>query len=64
VPRREPEALLKQARAAIDDMVSRDAQAITAHPSVTSREVFLRYRRMPFARWDDGKLYFGWRVKN
>jgi hypothetical protein len=40
VPRREPEALLKQARAAIDDMVSRDAQAITVHPSVTSREVF------------------------
>ncbi len=59
VPRREPEALLKQARAPIDDMVSRDAQAITVHPSITSREVFLRYRGMPFARWDDSKVYFG-----
>jgi hypothetical protein len=45
VPRREPEALLKQARAAIDDMVSRDAQAITVHPSVTSREVFFALPR-------------------
>jgi hypothetical protein len=34
-------------------------RSVTVHPSVASREVFLRYRGLPFARWDDGKVYFG-----
>jgi hypothetical protein len=59
VPHRECEALLSQARAAIEPLVALDFQAISVHPSVASREVFLRYRGLPIARWDDGKVFFG-----
>jgi hypothetical protein len=56
---REHEALLAQARATIEPRVALDPQAIAIHPSVSSREVFLRYRGLPIARWDDGKVLYG-----
>lgn len=59
VPRRESEALRAQAHPAIDPIVAMDAQAITVHPSIASREVILRYRGLAFARWDDGAVFFG-----
>jgi hypothetical protein len=57
VPRRESEALLAQARSAIDPIVALDRKSITVHPSASSREVFLRYRGLVFARWDDGACF-------
>lgn len=59
VPQREAEALLAQARVEIEPIVALDRQAITVHSSCTSREVFLRYRGLAFARWDEGTIYFG-----
>jgi hypothetical protein len=59
IPHRECEALLAQARAAIEPLVALDPQAVAVHPAVASREVFLRYRGLPIARWDDGKVFFG-----
>src|SRR5882762_1366551 len=29
------------------------------HPAAQSREVWLRFRGLPFARWDDGRVFFG-----
>jgi hypothetical protein len=34
-------------------------KAVTAHPVAQSREVWLRFRGLPFARWDDGRVFFG-----
>ena len=59
VPLREPEALIAQARSFIDPITARDPKAISIHPAVASREVILRYRGLAFARWDDGRLFFG-----
>jgi hypothetical protein len=59
VPRRESEALLAQARSGIDPIVALDPTSITVYPSASSREVFLRYRGLAFARWGDGRVFFG-----
>jgi hypothetical protein len=32
---------------------------VAAHPVAQSREVWLRFRGLPFARWDDGRVFFG-----
>jgi len=59
VPHRESETLLKQARPGLDDIIAVAPQAVTAHPTAQSREVWLRFRGLPFARWVDGRVYFG-----
>ena len=59
VPHRESEALLKQARPALDVILALAPQAVTVHPSAQSREVWLRFRGLPFARWEDGRVFFG-----
>jgi hypothetical protein len=59
VPCREFELLLDRARADLAPIVARDPRSITVHPCASSREVFLRYRGLPFARWDEGTLFFG-----
>jgi hypothetical protein len=59
VRHRDTEALLAQSQGAVDPVVALDPQSITVHPSAASREVFLRYRGLAFARWDDGALFFG-----
>jgi hypothetical protein len=59
VPHRETQLLFDQARSALDPIVVLGPQAITVHPVVQSREVWLRFRGLAFARWDDGKVLFG-----
>jgi hypothetical protein len=57
VPHRQSENLLAQARKDMDSITSTAPQAITLHPSLASREVFLRFRGFPFARWQDGRVF-------
>lgn len=59
VPKRESQALLDQARSAIDPIVALAPSAVTVHPAVQSRQVWLRFRGLAFARWDDGVVCFG-----
>jgi hypothetical protein len=59
VPRREAQGLLDRARTRIEPIVALFPQAITVHPAVQSGEVWLRFRGLAFARWDDGKMFFG-----
>jgi hypothetical protein len=59
VPRREAQSLLDQAKAKIEPIVALFPEAITVHATVHSGEVWLRFRGLAFARWDDGQLYFG-----
>ncbi len=59
VPHRESEALLGQAGPALDSIVALAPNAVSLHPAAQSREVWLRFRGLAFARWDDGSVYFG-----
>src|SRR4029077_17075887 len=59
VPHRESEALLNQARPMLDAIISMAPQAVTVHPAAQSGEVWLRFRGLPFARWNDGRVFFG-----
>lgn len=59
VPARESESLLQRARQALDSIIATEPNSISLHPVVQTREVWLRFRGLPFARWDDGRVYFG-----
>ena len=59
VPHRETQALLDLSRAALNPLIAFSPRAIAVHPSVHSREVLLRFRGLLFARWDDGRVFFG-----
>jgi hypothetical protein len=59
VPHRESEALLDRARPALEVIVALAPQAIMLHPAAQSREVWLRFRGLPFAHWEDGRVFFG-----
>jgi hypothetical protein len=59
VPHRESESLRDQARPALDAVVALAPQPVTMHPAAHSREVWLRFRGLPFARWHDGRVFFG-----
>jgi hypothetical protein len=59
VPHRESQALLDISRAALDPIVAASPRAVTVHPIAQSREVLLRFRGLAFARWDDGRVFFG-----
>jgi len=59
VVHRESEALLDRARPALEAIVALAPNAITQHPVAQSREVWLRFRGLAFARWDDGRIFFG-----
>lgn len=58
VAHRESEALVARARAELQEIVAMAPQAITAHPSTATREVFLRFRGLPFVRWQQGRVFF------
>lgn len=58
VPRRESQLLLDRAAAALAPVLELAPQEITVHPSTQDREVVLRFRGLPFARWSDGRVYF------
>jgi len=57
VPHRESEALLLQARPMLARITAQALHAITLHPSTETREVFLRFRGLPFARWHQGRIF-------
>jgi len=59
VPQRETQLLLDQARVALDPIVALAPRAISLHPSVASAEVWLRFRGLAIARWDEGRVFFG-----
>lgn len=59
VPSRDSESLLERARPALESVTAEDPTAIRPHPAMQTREVWLRYRGLPFARWEDGHVYFG-----
>jgi hypothetical protein len=59
VPQRETQSLLDRAQAALDLIIKLAPQAISLHPSVASAEVWLRFRGLAFAKWDDGRVFFG-----
>jgi hypothetical protein len=59
VPHRESEARVDQARPAFDDVNALASPAVTLHRAAQSREVWLRFRGLPFARWEDGRVFFG-----
>jgi len=59
VPHRESEALLDRAKTSLQRIVSLAAENITLHAVPESCQVWLRFRGLPFASWDDGRIYFG-----
>jgi hypothetical protein len=59
VAHRESESLLDRARPALKEIIEMAPRAITLHPVAPSREVWLRFRGLPFARWDDGQVFMG-----
>ena len=59
VPQRETQLLLERAQAALEPIIKLAPQAITVHPSVASAEVWLRFRGLAIAKWDEGRVFFG-----
>ena len=59
VPRGESQLLLDRAAAAIAPILALQPEAIRAHASPQLREVVLRFRGLPFARWSEGRVTFG-----
>jgi hypothetical protein len=59
VPHRESEMLLNRAQPDLEAIIAMASQGITLHPMAQSREVWLRFRGLPFARWEDGRIFFG-----
>jgi len=59
VARRESEALLHRARPELESILTAAPKTITLHPAMHSQEVWLRFRGLPFARWEGGRVFFG-----
>ena len=59
VPQREAQALLDSARKAVEPIVALVPRSITVHPVAALREVWLRFRGLAFARWHEGRVFFG-----
>jgi hypothetical protein len=57
VPHRESEALLHRARPELEIIAAAAPEAITLHPTTQAREVWLRFRGLPFARWEEGQVF-------
>jgi PHD/YefM family antitoxin component YafN of YafNO toxin-antitoxin module len=59
VGHRESQMLRDRADSEIAPILALAPYGITVHPQVQSGEVWLRFRGLAFARWDDHELYFG-----
>ena len=59
VPLREAQSLLDRARPVLEPVLSLAPSRITMHPSVPAGEICLRFRGLSFARWEDGRVFFG-----
>jgi hypothetical protein len=56
---RETRALIDRARSALEPILALAPHAASVHAAVPTREVFLRFRGLPFARWEDEHVFFG-----
>jgi hypothetical protein len=59
IPRRESETLKNRANGALAPIVALMPDAISIHAIAQEQEVVLRFRGLTFARWSDGRVYFG-----
>jgi len=59
VAHRDSEALLSQARPAVGAILAMAPQAITLQPVTRDKTVWLHFRGLPFARWQEGRIFFG-----
>jgi hypothetical protein len=59
VPLRETRALLDRALPALGPILERTKCALALHPAVPAKEVWVRFRGLPFARWEEGRVSFG-----
>ena len=59
VPLRETQMLLDRAKPDVERVASFTRQRVTLHPNVAARHVALRFHGLLFARWQDGKVFFG-----
>jgi hypothetical protein len=59
VPQRQAQALLDRATPGLASIVGLAPEKISVHASVPSAEVWLRFRGLSFACWDDGRVFFG-----
>ena len=59
VPRRESELLKNQASGDLAPIVAMAEEAISVHTVPQEQEVILRFRGLPFAKWIEGRVYFG-----
>ena len=59
VAARETQLLLDRAKPALEPILSLASDTIAVHPVVSTREVWLRFRGTPFARWEEGRVFFG-----
>lgn len=59
VPRRDAQLLLGRASAALAPIVAMAPEFIQSHASPHTQEVILRFLGLAFARWHEGKIYFG-----
>jgi hypothetical protein len=59
IPGRETEALKNRAKDALAPIVALQPEAICVHAIPQEQEVVLRFRGLTFARWNDGRVYFG-----
>jgi hypothetical protein len=59
VPQRETQSLLDRARPALQPIMALAPRAISLHPYVASGEVWLRFRGLAIAKWDEDRVFFG-----
>jgi len=52
VPQREAQSLLERTAGALGRIIALAPRAISVHPSVSSGEVWLRFRGLAIAKWD------------
>lgn len=61
---KETQSLLERARASLDPILALAPNAISIHAAPHAHEVSLRFRGLPFARWNDGQIFIsrknGW----
>jgi len=59
VPCRDAQLLLDRAASALSPIVAMCPECIRAHASPHTQEVVLRFRGLPFVRWQEDKVFFG-----
>lgn len=59
VPARETQLLLDRAKPALEPLLEHATGTVDIQPVPSAREVWLRFRGLPFARWEEGRVFFG-----